>query len=193
MAIDNGIGIACADLQATGGISQILVREWATGDAATFDNAAGKHGISSIKDTGATNATWYVHEFKNETPALTVNGTKENGSTSFELGLNFYLPLMSEAKNHELQNYFNACLMVIAVDTNGKQWVLGVSEKYGNEDVITKSQNFAKLGTVEGGTGAAYSDENGLAVNLMCKQYELPREYTGTLSVDTSALTATTV
>jgi hypothetical protein len=28
MAIDTGLGIVCADLQATGGISQILIREW---------------------------------------------------------------------------------------------------------------------------------------------------------------------
>ena len=49
---------------------------------------------------------------------------------------------------------------------------------------------------MEGGTGAAYSDENGITVNLMARQFELPRQYdpaTGAgLVVDTSALTATT-
>jgi len=43
----------------------------------------------------------------------------------------------------------------------------------------------------EGGTGAAYADENGITVNLMARQFELPREYAGTVTVDTSALTAT--
>ena len=45
---------------------------------------------------------------------------------------------------------------------------------------------------MEGGTGAAYSDENGMTVSLMARQFELPRLYSGTLTVSTSALTATT-
>ena len=192
MAIDTGLGIGCTDLQATGGISQIIIREWISTDIITYDNAAGKHGISAIQKSGPANADWFVYEFKNETPALTINATKENGSTAFECGLSFYLPKTGEAKYHELQGMLNACMMAIAVDTNGKNWVIGVSEKYANEDVPGKSQTYAQLSSIEGGTGAAYSDENGVTVNLMARQFELPREYTGTLTVDTSALTATT-
>ena len=54
-----------------------------------------------------------------------------------------------------------------------------------------KSQTFLNLSTMEGGTGAAYSDQNGLTVNLMARQFELPREYAGTVTVNTAALTAT--
>ena len=193
MAIDTGLGVSCTDLQATGGISQICIREWAAGDVVLYDNAAGKHSITSIKDTGGATADWFVYEFKNETPALTVNATKENGSTAFECGLSFNLPKTGEAKYHELQAMLNACMMVIAVDTNGKNWVIGASEKYANEDVQSKNQTYAQLASMEGGSGAAYSDENGMTVNLMARQFELPREYvTGVLDVNTSALTATT-
>ena len=192
MAIDNGLAVGCTDLQATGGINKILLRSWADGDAITYDNTAGKHGISSIVDTGGSTASWHVFEFKNETPALTVNATKENGSTSFECGLSFMLPLMDEAKFHELQTMLNTCMMAIAVDTNGKELVLGVSEKYENEISDARNQTFLNLASMEGGTGAAFSDENGITVSLMAKQYELPRLYTGTLTVSTSALTATT-
>jgi len=192
MAIDAGLGIGCTDLQATGGISQILIREFATGDTATYDNAAGKHGISSLKDTGGSTATWMVYEFKNETPALAIAATKENGSTAFECTLSFNLPKTDAGKYHELQNLLNACMMAIAVDTNGKNWVIGVSEKYANEDVFTRNQTYANLSGMEGGTGAAYSDENGITITLMARQFELPREYTGTLTVNTAALTATT-
>jgi len=80
----------------------------------------------------------------------------------------------------------------MALDTNGKWWVLGVSEKYANEDVASRSQTFLNMGTIEGGTGAAYSDDNGITVTLTARQFELPREYAGTVTVDTSALTATT-
>ena len=70
--------------------------------------------------------------------------------------------------------------------------ILGVSEKYSNEDVAAKSQTYLNFTSAEGGTGAAYSDESGVTVSLMARQFELPREYVGTVTVDTSALTATT-
>ena len=192
MAIDTGLGVTCADLQATGGIKQILLRSWVAGDVITYDNSAAKHGISGIQKSGPANADWFVYEFKNETPALTINATKENGSTAFECGLSFMIPNNNEAKFSELQTLLDTCMMAIVVDTNDVKTVLGVSEKYENEDVPSKNQTFLNLASMEGGTGAAYSDENGMTVSLMSRQFELPRVYTGSLTVDTSALTATT-
>ena len=191
MAIDTGLAIACGDLQSTGGIKQILLREWAATDAVVYGNAAGEHDIDSIL-TGASSAAWFVYEFKNETPALTINATKENGSTAFECGLTFMLPKMDNVKANALQDMLGACMMGMALDTNDNWWVLGVSEKYANEDVASRSQTYLNVATIEGGTGAAYSDEDGFTVNLMARQFELPRLYAGTIDVDTSALTATT-
>ena len=100
MAIDTGLAIGCADLQATGGISQILLRSWASSDVIDYTTSA--HSIDSILDS--TNpANWFVYEFKNELPALTINATKENGSTAFECGLSFMLPKIEVAKFTELQ------------------------------------------------------------------------------------------
>jgi len=192
MAIDTGLAIACADLQATGGITQILLRSWGATDAITY-GATGTHTIASILDVSpATTADWFVYEFKNETPALTINATKENGSTAFECGLSFTLPKLELTKNNALQSMLNECMMGMALDTNGQWWVLGVSQKYANEDVASRSQTYLNMATIEGGTGAAYSDESGVTVSLMARQFELPREYAGAVVVDTSALTATT-
>ena len=91
-----------------------------------------------------------------------------------------------------MQTLLDTCMMGMAKDTNGNWWVLGASEKYANEDVAAKSQTFLNFASLEGGTGAAYSDENGMTVSLMARQFELPREYAGAVTVDTSALTATT-
>ncbi len=59
-----------------------------------------------------------------------------------------------------------------------------------------KNQTFLNLASMEGGTGAAYSDQNGLTISLLARQFELPRQYDAAsgagLVVDTSALTATT-
>ena len=189
MAIDTGLGVVCGDLQATGGISQIIIREWATADVVTY-GAATAHTITNIQSGG--DANWFVYEFKNEVPAMTITATKENGSTSFECGLSFMLPNIDATKFEELKNFENACMMGMVLDTNGNWWVLGASAKYANEDVQAKSQTFLSLTGFEGGTGAAYADENGITINLMARQFELPREYAGTVTVNTSALTATT-
>ena len=196
MAIDNGIAIDCSALQSTGGIKQICLRSFASGDAVTYSNAAGKHDVTKIVDSGSSTATWKVFEFKNETAALNITATKENGSTVFECGLDFMIPQINNVKMHELQTMLNTCMMAIIVTTNDEKLVVGLSEKYGNEDVLSRNQTFLNLSGMEGGTGAAYSDENGLTISLMARQFELPRQYDAAsgagLVVDTSALTATT-
>jgi hypothetical protein len=194
MAIDTGLAIDCTDLQATGGIKQILLRSWADGDTIAY-GGTGVHTITSIKDTGGTDADWGVYEFKNETPALTINATKENGSTAFECGLSFTLPRMEVGKFNAIQDMLNACLMIIAVDTNDKAFVLGVSQKYRNAIDETRNQTFGQFASAEGGSGAAYSDESGITVSLMARQFEMPREYvpSGTgIQITGTGITATT-
>ena len=102
------------------------------------------------------------------------------------------IPNLAATRMEELKNLESTCMMGLVLDTNDKWWAVGVSSKYANEDVQAKSQTFLNLVGFEGGTGAAYSDESGITVNLMARQFELPREYAGTVSVNTSALTATT-
>ena len=190
MAIDKGIGVECSNLQATGGITQILLRTWLTPDAVVYGNAAGEHDIDSILSGGAAN--WFVFENKNETGALTVNATKENGSTAFECTLTFMIPQINNDRFAEIQAMLDTCMMGAVKDTNGSWWVIGASEKYANEDVAAKSQTYLNFTSAEGGTGAAYSDESGMTITLTARQFELPRKYIGTVTVDTSALTATT-
>lgn len=191
MAIDTGLAIQCADLQSTGGITQICLRSFASGDTATIDSTADTHAYSSIGNGGST-ASWFVYEFKNETPTLNITATKENGSTAFECALSFMLPRMNDPKFHELQKMLNECMMAIVTDTNGQNFVVGLSERFRNEDDLTKNQTYLNLAGMEGTTGAAYSDENMITINLVARQFELPRLYNGTLTVNTSALTATT-
>ena len=188
MAIDEGLQVVCTDLQASGGVRNILLRSWTAGDAVTYVNSAAAHSISSIKKSGPANADWFIYEFTNETAALTVNATKENGSTVFECGLSFTIPNMTAGRFHELQNLLSECMMGIVVDSNGTPFVIGASEKYENESVQERSQTYLNVASMEGVTGAAYNDDNGVTVSLMAKQYELPRVYTGTLTLYTGAL-----
>ena len=199
MAITKGLSIICDDLQRTGGISQIFLRSWAAGDTATFVNTPGvSHTITSIVDVGGADADWFMFEFKDEVPTLAVAATKENGSTAFECTLSFYLPRMNDTKFAVLQEMLTECMMGIVVDTNGNQYVLGVSELYSvggtGSASLSRSQTYLNLVSMEGATGAAYSEENGITVVLAAKQFELPRLYTtpGVLTPDTVAMTGLT-
>ena len=84
--------------------------------------------------------------------------------------------------------------MIIAVDTNDKAFVLGVSEKYSNSIDETRNQTYGNFASAEGGSGAAYSDENGMTVSLMARQFEMPREYVspGVITITGTGITATT-
>jgi len=185
MAITKGINIGCADLQASGGIRNILIRTWKSTDVVTYVNSNVSHSISSIKDTsndaaapaGNERAVWFNYEFKNELPTFTSTASRENGSTVFENSLTFMMPVMDKAKSAALQGLMDTCMMAIAVGNNGVNYVLGVSEKYENEKVPVRNQTYASMTSVEGAAGAAYNDDSGYTVTLSCKQWEAPRLY----------------
>ena len=179
MAITKGINIHCSDLASVGGIRTILIRSWAEDDVVVYANTASTHSITSIKDSGGASATWFVYEFKNELPTLSVTGARENGSTSYECSLNFMMPDMDNTKAAVLQSLMDSCMMAIAVGNNGKNYVIGASEKYMNEatDGAHRNQTFCSMTALEGASGAAYNDDSGWTVTLACKQWELPRIY----------------
>tara|TARA_R110000772_G_scaffold20238_1_gene56222 strand:+ start:1569 stop:2159 length:591 start_codon:yes stop_codon:yes gene_type:complete len=184
MAITKGVNIGCSDLQSSGGIRNILIRSCVTGDAVTYTNSATAHAVSSIVDTGGSTATWHNYEFKNEIPTLTVTAARENGSTSYEATLTFMMPEMDSAKGAAIQALMDTCMMAIAVGNNGKQYVLGLSQKYENEGVDPlRNQTYLSMTGVEGVSGAGVNDDNGYTVTLACKQWESLREYTGTLTL----------
>ena len=184
MAITKGVNIGCSDLQSSGGIRNILIRSCVTGDAVTYTNSATAHAVSSIVDTGGSTATWHNYEFKNEIPTLTVTAARENGSTSYEATLTFMMPEMDSAKGAAIQALMDTCMMAIAVGNNGRQYVLGLSQKYENEGVDPlRNQTYLSMTGVEGVSGAGVNDDNGYTVTLACKQWEALREYTGTLTL----------
>ena len=196
MAIEKGINIGCGDLQASGGIKNILIRTWKSTDVVTYVNTNVSHSIDSISDTDSADtpdtAIWFNYEFKNELPTFTSTASRENGSTMFENSLTFMMPVMDKAKSAALQGLMDTCMMAIAVGNNGIYYVLGVSEKYENEKVPVRNQTYASMTSVEGASGAAYNDDSGYTVTLSCKQWEAPRIYTGTLTLYATADTSKT-
>ena len=201
MALTSGLSITCPDIEATGGIDLILLREWnSTGSPDLIELGSGTHTVTSIQKSGPANANWGVYEFKIETGQMTVTGNTEMGVSTYECAVSFMIPKMDLDNIDALQTFNGKCLQVIARDTNGTFFVLGISDTLTGGDfgldipaashIGTRPQTFAKLMSMEGGTGQAFADDNGLTVTIGCTQYELPRTYTGTVTL--SGTTATT-
>ena len=203
MAIADGLAINCSDLQAVGGTRIIALRAWADGDVVSYDNTT--HGINSILET-ASAATWGVYESRIESSSLTVSGTDEGkDTTTYECTLAFFIPGFTQAQFLRIFQLDGTCLMALVIDNNdntsgttapsatfASNKVIGVSERFEKQDDAVRNQTYARLASVEGGTGSAFSDEIGVTVTITCTQYEAPRAYEGTIVLGATGLTLTT-
>lgn len=200
MAIADGMAINCSDLQAVGGTRFVCIRKWASGDVVVFDDA--NHDITSIK-AGASNATWGVYESRIESSSMTISATNEGKEyTTYECTVSWFIPGFTPAQFKDLHAFEGGdCLMVMVVDNNdnpagtttptGNQThnkVIGVSNTMENQDSALRTQQYCTLKSIEGGTGAAFSDEIGVTVTVGCTQYETPRNYAGTITLGATGL-----
>ena len=209
MAINDGLTTTCTNLQSSGGIKTVFIREWnfKQSDGSTAPDMIATLGtgtITSIADNGGSTSTWGVYETKLETPALSVSGTSVGNANTYECNLTFNLPQLDLAKRNSITDLQGKCLQVMMLDTNGTYFVIGISGTLTGGDggldlpaashIGTRPQTFARLSAVEAGTGAAFSDETGLTVTLTCTQYELPRTYVAAgaaVSINAAGLVAT--
>ena len=218
MSIESGLEIGCTDLQGAGGLKYVLIREWNPSgiDTVTFNHATDNFKCTVIKNNQGTDteADWGVYESKIESSSLTVTGTNEGKDfTTYECVLSMYLPKITLTKLLRLQELTGKCLMVLVVDSNTtlpevgdspvvgatQGLLIGASSKFSNLDEKARSQTWARIASIEGGTGAAFSDEDGVTLNITCTQYELPNPYvpagtaiTDGIRIDATGLTATT-
>ena len=192
MAIDTGLLVDCGDLNAVGGIRQIILTELDNITTVAPTVAPATHIISSM----VSSDPWARFEFKNETAALAITGTKEGGSTAYECALSFYIPDMNADRMAQLSQLEDACPVAIVEMNSGEQFIIGFSYRYENLGAgatpWVRNQTYANLTSIEGGTGSAYADDNGLTVTLTARQFELPFNYSGAITVVAGDLTATT-
>ena len=192
MAIDTGLLVDCGDLNAVGGIRQIILTDLDNITTVAPTTAAADHIITSM----VVSDPWARFEFKNETAALAITGTKEGGSTAYECALSFYIPDMTADRMAQLSQLEDACPVAIVEMNSGEKFIIGFSYRYENLGAgatpWVRNQTYANLTSIEGGTGSAYADANGLTVTLTARQFELPFNYSGAITVVAGDLTATT-
>jgi len=202
MAIADGMQINCSDLQAVGGTRYIAIRQHTATDEITFNNT--DHTITAIDEAAATGANWGVFESRIESSSLTISGTNEGKEFStYECTLSWFIPGFTTAQFNQLYKFDGDCLMALIVDNNDNpsgttlpttdqahNKVIGVSNTLPNQDTNSsdRTQQWCRLQSVEGGTGAAFSDEIGVTITLVATQYEIPRQYAGVITIDTDGL-----
>ena len=204
MAIASGLTTTCTNLQSSGGIKTVFIREWNSTGSPDKIATLGTGTITSIADSGGSTSTWGVYETKLETPVLAISGASVGNANTYECTLNFNLPQLDLARRNSITDMQGKCLQVMMLDTNGTYFVIGISGTLTGGDggldlaaashIGTRPQTFARVSSVEGGTGAAFSDETGLTVTLSCTQYELPRTYVAAgsaVSINAAGLVAT--
>tara|TARA_R110001592_G_scaffold146304_1_gene370333 strand:+ start:874 stop:1497 length:624 start_codon:yes stop_codon:yes gene_type:complete len=205
MAIADGMAINCSDLQAVGGTRLIAIREWVSTDIVVFNDTP--HDITSIQGVGPVAANWGVFESRIESSSLTVAATNEGKEfTTFESTVSWFIPGLTAAQFKGLHDFEGGkCLMVMVIDNNdatsgtttpsaafASNKVIGVSHTLFNDDNAARTQQYATLASIDGGTGTAFSDEIGVTVTITCRSFETPRNYAGTIALDADGLGLTT-
>jgi hypothetical protein len=194
-SITSGLLTTCADLNAVGGIRQIFITDLANVTTVTPATAP-TTGIITNFVVAAANP-WARFETKQGEAAMTINGTKEGGATKYEIGLNFYVPNITGARLAALQHLGDACPVAIVEFFSGVRVIVGFSYLFANQSqgttFWTRNQTYASLKTIEGGSGMAITDPNGLTVTLSATQWELPYTYSGALSIVAGDITATSL
>ena len=203
MAIEH-LSVAASDLEVRGGLQYVAITLFEDATSVSFQNGVGQHQVNAIGGVG--NARLF--DLKQGTGSLTTTGTKEGGTILFEHTVTFFVPNMSAQHMKALEELKNQNLLVIcgtyanraanqalveggtADGSNGTRYIIGASEAFGLEDDQGNQQMFATLTSIEGSTGAAFGDENGVTVTITAQSGEMPRVFKGTFTpqADTDGL-----
>lgn len=163
-----GMGQECSG--AVAGLKRLLIglaREW---NLTPGEN----HTVTISAASGATGATFYEYYIMDEssslTSTLTVNA--QNGVKYYTNTVNATFVRMRPEKHIELMALANEKLVVIAVDNNDVNWVLGVGS------AVTASEETAQ-------SGQAFDDLSGYQVTLSQRSAALPYAVATLPAIDT--------
>lgn len=179
--------IACSDRNRRGGIKTIWLGEVANITGAT---AAAPHSYSAIAGFSTGGSTlMYKFEFDRETAYFTANATRENGSTVVDAEVGFSVPKITEEIQARLEELKGTCGLFAIVETfadDGQATPVTYKFVIGYDEVFT-TESFLDFLSGEQNSGTALQDPNETQVKLACKMAEYPREYTGSITVETPA------
>jgi len=184
MAIEN-LALATTDFEKRGGLRHIgLCATSNLTPTFTAADAANSHAVALVDSSPLE-----LFDLKQGTGSLTTSGSKENGVMMFEHTLSFYIPNCSNEHFGNLQKLLQEQIAAVVVDHNDQAFLIGMSAAFQHTTGSSSFNNqmYATMTSLEGGTGAALGDENGVTVTITCSSGELPRTVSSTITVDHAA------
>ena len=176
--------ITCSDRNRRGGIKAIYLGEVAN---VTGTTPATPHAFSAITGFPTGGSTlMYKFEFDRETAYYTANATRENGSTIVETELGFSVPKITEEIQQRLEELKDSCGLFAVVETFADDGSATYKFVLGYDNIFSPDA-YLEFASGEQNTGTALQDPNETVVKLAGMMAEYPREYTGSLTVETAA------
>ncbi len=177
--ITTDILLACNDENRRGGIKRVFVIN--KDDITSFTASGSDHSYTACT-LSSTDDKWFEIEGELETKLYSSEGSRENGSISYETSLEVFSPKMEKVKAKGINEYVESCGLVLIFETynkatdDNKAFVLGYDEILGT-DASVKAQASEVL-------EAELQGQNGYTVSFAGKQAQLVREFVGSIETN---------
>lgn len=181
--ISTDILYSCNDENRRGGIKRVFVINKDDITSFTASTTAGEHAYTAVT-LAATSDVWYEIEGELESKLYSSEGSRENGSISYETSLEVFSPRMDKLKANGINAYVESCGLVVIFETYNKEtsenkaFVLGWDEIMESDASVDAIANEVLEAELQG--------QNGYTVTFAGKQAQLLREFVGSIDTNSS-------
>ena len=179
--ITTDILLACNDENRRGGIKRVFVIN--KDDITSFTASTDNHSYTAVT-LSSTDDKFFEIEGELETKSYSSEGSRENGSISYETSLEVFAPKMEKVKAKGINSYVESCGLVVVFETYNKEtndnkaFVLGYDEIMGVDASVDAIANEVLEAEVQG--------QNGYTVTFAGKQAQPVREFVGSIETNSS-------
>ena len=181
--ISTDILYSCNDENRRGGIKRVFVINKDDITSFTASTTAGEHAYTAVT-LASTSDTWFEIEGELESKLYSSEGSRENGSISYETSLEVFSPRMDKLKANGINAYVESCGLVVIFETYNKEtsenkaFVLGWDEIMESDASVDAIANEVLEAELQG--------QNGYTVTFAGKQAQLLREFVGSIDTNSS-------
>ena len=179
--ISTDVLISCTDENRRGGIKRIFIIN--KDDISSFTASTADHSYTAVT-TATTSDVWYEIEGELEAKSYTSEGSRENGSVSYDTSIEVFVPKMEKVKAKGLNEYVQSCGLVAIIETYNKATSDNIAFVVGWDSIMGKDAALDAIGNevIEG----ALQGQNGYNLTLAGKQAEFVYEFVGSIETNTS-------
>ena len=173
----------CNDENRRGGIKRIFVVNKDDISSFTASTVATEHAYTAVT-LAATDDVFYEIEGELETKLYSSEGSRENGSISYENSLEVFAPKMDKTKAAGINSYVESCGLVVIFETYNKATADNTAFVLGWDEIMEKDAAVDAIANEV--LEAELQGQNGYTVTFAGKQAQLLREFVGTIETNSS-------